>query len=133
MVEAAKPSFTKNWGWCREACGKNLALSNKLLETKLDILPPDLCDELGIHMEVNSTTEICAGKMNLFPKILLFKRIKDPKTKTHYFRLLGKKTNYLGIGNINDKYKGFYLGGTDSCQGKIKALKRTVSTRLLFN
>ena len=118
MAEAGRPSFTKNWGWCREACNNNqLALSDKLLETKLDILPPDLCQDLGKSLEANSTIELCAGKKNFFPSIMLFKRIKSPKTKSYYFKLLGKKTNYLGIGNISKKYKGFYLGGTDSCQG----------------
>lgn len=114
-AEQAKPGFDKNWGWCRGTCYDiKHSLAETLQETKLDLLPAKVCEDLGGLLEVNGTLELCGGKKNYFPKIMKFKRIKSIKKGSYYFKSLGTVTNYLGYKKTKYNY---YLGGTDSCQG----------------
>ena len=114
-VEMSNPTLVKNWGWCRGICQqKGPTNSDVLMETKIDILSKDECADLASDLSVNATTEICAGHKNYFPKIQKWKRIRNTKKNSYYFRPMKTVTNYLGISNR--KYD-FYIGGTDSCQG----------------
>ena len=76
----------------------------------MNLLHPEECLDLGSELEANSTIEICTGKKKDFPHILKFKMHKGGTVTP-----LQDKLNYMGI--KNRKYD-FYLGGTDSCQGK---------------
>ena len=76
----------------------------------MNLLHPEECLDLGSELEANSTIEICTGKKKAFPHILKFKMHKGGTITP-----LQDKLNYMGI--KNRKYD-FYLGGTDSCQGK---------------
>ena len=123
-----KPSYQKNWGWCRETCSKDPNHSEKikakaLQETKIDLLTEEQCEEMGLNLGANGTHEICAGRKNYFPKVLKFVRVKSVVNDTFYFKPTGPSYNYLGF--KESKYN-FYLGGTDSCQGT-KLLLRDVS------
>ena len=119
-----KPSYQKNWGWCRETCSKTDSESKKALqETRIDLLTEEQCEEMGSNVRANGTHEICAGRKNYFPKVLKFVRVKSVVNDTFYFKPKGPSYNYLGF--KESKYN-FYLGGTDSCQGT-KLLLRDVS------
>ena len=87
----------------------------KLHEVKLSILNHEECSDLGKEMEVNVTLEFCAGNKNYFPKVEMWKRIKNTRKNRYYFKRIKIVTNYLGM--KNPKYN-FYLGGKDTCQGK---------------
>ena len=114
-AEMGRPGGDRDWGWCRGTChDRQVSLAETLQETKLDILSPRQCEDLGKAMETNGTNELCAGKKSYFPKVLKFKRIKRLKSKSFFFKLIGSSRNYLGLGK--SKYD-FYIGGTDSCQG----------------
>ena len=68
--EMGRPTHDKNWAWCRSTCQDvRPNLSKSLQETKLDLLTPEQCEDLGSAMETNGTTEICAGRKNLYPKV----------------------------------------------------------------
>ena len=84
-------------------------------ETSLDILYDDECADLGSDLEVNPTMELCAGSKKEFPKIEKFKL-----TRKGFVRY-GYNVNYLGV--EKRKYN-FYLGGTDSCQGRNHKIKK---------
>jgi hypothetical protein len=71
---------------------------------------------MGTGLSANSTIEICTGKKTSWPKVRKFKRVIDKSSKKVYFQSTGTVKNYLGFGE-KQKYD-FYLGGTDSCQGK---------------
>ena len=115
-----KPSYQKNWGWCRETCSKTYkqhiieVKAKALQETKVDLLTEEQCEEMGSNLGANGTLETCAGRKNHFPKILKFVRVKSVVNNTFYFKPKGPSYNYLGFKET--KYN-FYLGGTDSCQG----------------
>ena len=114
-AEMGRPGGDKDWGWCRGTChDRQVSLAETLQETKLDILSPRQCEDLGKAMETNGTNELCAGKKSYFPQVLKFKRIKRLKSKSFFFKHIGSSRNYLGLGK--SKYD-FYIGGTDSCQG----------------
>ena len=115
-----KPSYQKNWGWCRETCSKTVSESEReikakaLQETKIDLLTEEQCEDMASNLRANGTHEICAGRKNYFPKVLEFVRRKSVVNDTFYFKPTGTSYNYLGF--KESKYN-FYLGGTDSCQG----------------
>ena len=88
-------------------------------ETKLDLLTPDECSYFEKMLAPNRTNEICTGRKNSFPKHWKFKRLLSKTKKKYHFKLIGPSTNYLGFKKT--KYN-FYLGGTDSCQGKVLSL-----------
>ena len=90
-----------------------------LQETKLDLLTPDECSYFEKMLAPNRTNEICTGRKNSFPKHWKFKRLLSKTKKKYHFKLIGPSTNYLGFKKT--KYN-FYLGGTDSCQGKVLSL-----------
>ena len=121
-----KPSYQKNWGWCRETCSRTKSEADKeiqaksLQETKIDLLTEEQCEEMGSNLRANGTHEICAGRKNYFPKVLKFARVKSVVNDTFYFKPTGSSYNYLGF--KESKYN-FYLGGTDSCQGTKLLLK----------
>ena len=87
-------------------------------ETSLDILDDSECDDLGSELEANSTVELCTGSKKLFPKIELYAVWFNDTDQG--FKKIGNEIDYLGA--TQRKYD-FYLGGTDSCQGKIFNLK----------
>ena len=109
-----RPTFKKDWGWCRSTCNQKPSMAKNLQETKLNLLSREQCSDFAESLLFNHTYEFCAGKKNYFPKIWKFKRIKKNGEKSHHFKLVGQSTNYLGFKKT--KYN-FYLGGTDSCQG----------------
>ena len=115
-----KPSYQKNWGWCRETCSKSVSESDReikakaLQETKIDLLTEEQCEDMASNLRANGTHEICAGRKNYFPKVLKFVRRKSVVNNTFYFQPKDPSYNYLGF--KESKYN-FYLGGTDSCQG----------------
>ena len=123
--EMGKPSYQKNWGWCRETCSRTASETEReiqakaLQETKIDLLTEEQCEHMASNLDANGTHEICAGRKNYFPKVLNFVRRKSVVNDTFYFKPTGTSYNYLGF--KESKYN-FYLGGTDSCQG----------TKLLF-
>ena len=77
----------------------------------MDILLDSECDDLGSELEANSSTELCTGRKKSFPKIETYKL-----TAHKGFQFTGTKVDYLS--GTKGKYD-FYLGGTDSCQGKV--------------
>ena len=87
-----------------------MLISFYVQETSLDILFDDECKDLGAELESNPKIELCTGKKKKFPQIEI-----HTYTKRYGFNMTGTETDYLGI---NTKYN-FYLGGTDSCQGKL--------------
>ena len=111
----ARPTYKKNWGWCRSTCNEKKRMARNLQETKLDLLTSDQCSDFESTLMPNRTHELCAGRKNYFPKVWKFKRMRSIGKKTYHFKLIGPSINYLGI--KKSKYN-FYLGGTDSCQGK---------------
>ena len=76
----------------------------------MNILRLEECTDLGSELEANSTIEICTGKKKAFPHILKFKMHKAGTITP-----IQDKINHMGI--KSRKYD-FYLGGTDSCQGR---------------
>ena len=77
----------------------------------MDILFDDECKHLGADLDSKPNIELCTGKRKKFPKIEVYTYNMD-----HGFNLTGIETDYLGIKTDYD----FYIGGTDSCQGKSK-------------
>lgn len=111
--EFSKPTTDENWGWCTPWCKNSQTSTKELMETRLSILNKDECDLLGDSLKANSTMEICAGKINKFPKVKTFIRKKLKKSKKITFKEHSENVDYLGV----TKFQKFYVGGTDSCQG----------------
>ena len=93
-------------------------LAQTLKETQLDFLTEPECNDMGNSLNANATIEICTGKKTAWPEVRKFKKVIDKKTKKFYFAPMGAVKNYLGFEG-KQKYD-FYLGGTDSCQGKFR-------------
>ena len=79
-------------------------------ETSLDILLDHECNDLGSEQEVNSSMELCTGRRKEFPEIFNYEL-----TNRYRFKFIGTDIDYLGMKSRN---YDFYIGGTDSCQGK---------------
>ena len=89
----------------------------------MDILLDSECDDLGSELEANSSIELCTGSKRSFPKIQRY------KLKAHRgFEFTGTEVDYLS--GTKGKYN-FYLGGTDSCQGKVSNGKTQKTSRML--
>ena len=93
-------------------------------ETSLDILLDSECDDLGSELEANSSIELCTGSKRSFPKIEKYKLKKHEG-----FVFTGTEVDYLS--GTKGKYD-FYLGGTDSCQGKVSNGKTQETRRMLY-
>ena len=76
----------------------------------MDILFDHECKDLGSEQEVKPTMELCTGKKKMFPEILNYEL-----TNRHRFEFVGTDIDYLGT---KSRKHDFYIGGTDSCQGK---------------
>jgi len=109
--EESVVSVDKNWGHCADWCHDKAsqAPSRKLMETGLNLLSMDVCNDLGGKLHFNQTSEFCTGNKKPFPKIDVY-HAKGPHTWDR------KRTTERYHMNLDTKYK-FYLGGTDSCQG----------------
>ena len=78
-------------------------------ETVVDILFDNECKDLGSKQDVNSEIELCTGRKKKFP------RIETYEMKGNAFEKIGTELDYLGL--RQNKYN-FYVGGSDSCQGR---------------
>ena len=139
--EESVVSVDKNWGHCADWCHDKAsqAPSRKLMETGLNLLSMDVCNDLGGKLHFNQTSEFCTGNKKPFPKIDVYHAKGETNFQTlnehHIAQILflnpsSLNQTYLGPHtwdrkritteryhmNLDTKYK-FYLGGTDSCQG----------------
>lgn len=110
--EESVVSVDKNWGHCADWCSDKAsqAPSNKLMETGLNVLHVDICEDFGAKLHFNRTSEFCTGNKKSFPKIDVFRA-----TGPHSWDGKRISTEKYGL-NLDSKYD-FYLGGSDSCQG----------------
>ena len=69
--EESVVSVDKNWGHCADWCHDKAsqAPSRKLMETGLNLLSMDVCNDLGGKLHFNQTSEFCTGNKKPFPKI----------------------------------------------------------------
>ena len=91
----------------------------QLQETELSVLEPAECTHFGKSLEASSSIEICTGRKNKFPLIHEYIRKVNKVGNRVWFQKKGIVKNLLGT---NKKEYDFYLGGTDSCQGKMESL-----------
>ena len=94
-----------------------------LQETGLSVLEPKECTHFGQSLNANSSIEICTGHKTEFPHIQQYKRRISRDGKWITFKKGKKIKNLLGT---NEKDYDFYLGGSDSCQGKCTLARRRV-------
>ena len=113
--EFGRPTSDANWGWCNKWCDDSTGpmQSPKLLETRLDLLTKEQCEDLGVDLMANGAIELCTGKKTKFPHIYQFRRVLTKRNRVT-FKSEGKILNTMGL---EDPKYDFYLGGTDSCQG----------------
>ena len=76
----------------------------------MDILFDHECNDLGSEQEFKSTMELCTGKKKKFPEIFNYEL-----TNRYRFEFVSTDIDYLGT---KSRKRDFYIGGTDSCQGK---------------
>ena len=87
---------------------------------------PSECNELGSELNANATIELCTGRKVEFPHILQFKLHKGLHS---IFTPYKNTIDYLGV---KDRKYDFYLGGTDSCQGKNMVFRYKCEAVLYF-
>lgn len=86
--EYSKPKASQHWGFCSEKCyGNDENYSEKLKETKLDLLTNEECKILGKQQKANPDVEICAGKKTFYPKTKVYLRMQNKKGK-FWFKLV---------------------------------------------
>lgn len=88
-------------------------------ETGLSVLEPAECTHFGQSLNASSSIEICTGRKTKFPFIQQYIRKVTKDGKRVRFKKKGMVKNLLGT---NEKEYDFYLGGSDSCQGKLESL-----------
>ena len=80
--EYSQPKASQHWGFCSEKCyAIDESYSQKLKETKLDLLTNEECKILGRTQRANSDIEFCAGKKNFYPKTNVYLRMQNKKGK----------------------------------------------------
>ena len=103
----------KNWGHCADWCHETAsqAPSRKLMETGLNLLSVDVCDDLGGKLHFNRTIEFCTGNKKPFPKI-------------DVFHATGKLQNYLSPPRFEEWSFVFsiFLSKNSACQKKLLCL-----------
>ena len=82
-------------------------------------MTPEECNELGSELEANATIELCTGRKVAFPHILQF--------KLHTGGTFTSERNTIDYMGVKNRKYNFYLGGTDSCQGKKNVVNVTQS------
>ena len=82
-------------------------------------MTPEECNELGSELEANATIELCTGRKVAFPHILQF--------KLHTGGTFTPERNTIDYMGVKNRKYNFYLGGTDSCQGKKNVVNVTQS------
>ena len=85
-LEYSRPTASLHWGWCSERCGTKSTNPDKLKETKVNVLRPNECKELGKEQRVNLDWEFCAGKKNFYPKTKAYFRIYSRKKNKFWYK-----------------------------------------------
>ena len=87
-LKYSRPAASRHWGWCSEKCHTIAkAYSNKLKETKVDVLTLQECTILGKQQQVNLNYEFCAGYKRLYPKTKVYRRIYDKRKRRFWYKL----------------------------------------------
>ena len=87
-LEYSRPTTSRHWGWCSEKCHTIAKLySNKLKETKVDVLTLQECTILGKQQRVNLHYEFCAGNKRLYPKTKVYRRIYDERKRRFWYKV----------------------------------------------
>ena len=86
-LEYSRPTASRHWGWCSESCHtKAEFFSNRLKETKVDVLTEKECRILGKQQKANLKYEFCAGNKKAYPKTKVYRRVHDKKNRRFWYQ-----------------------------------------------